>query len=278
MDRLRLSFSQLEIILRGKRGDGPMVVYADVVILLNFLVDSLLLLGTNKLTGHLYGMGRTLLGGLAGALYSGLCLFPSLRFLNGVLWKIASLFGISLISFGWNHSTFQRTITFILLSTSLGGLALGIGNGSFLTTVGCCIFLYLAIRFGFINLTYKKYVTVELEYRGKRKKLKAFCDTGNFLSDPLTGEAVLVAGADVANELLCISCSQLKDPIGAITTLGITGLRLVPYRVVGKSSGMLLAARMDKVSVNGKRIGSLVAFAPEDIGNGDFQALIGGIV
>ena len=57
----------------------------------------------------------------------------------------------------------------------------------------------------------------------------------------------------------------------------IAGLRLIPYSCVGNSSAMMLAMRMQDVTV-GKRKGSaLVAFAPGGLdGKSGFDALTGG--
>ena len=48
-----------------------MEIYLDLVILLNFLVDFLLLLGTNRLSGFPAAIGRCALAAALGALHSG---------------------------------------------------------------------------------------------------------------------------------------------------------------------------------------------------------------
>ena len=59
-----------------------MRVYVDGVMLLNFLVDYLLLLGTNRLSGHPSDSRRLLASAVLGAVYSGACLLPGFRFLG----------------------------------------------------------------------------------------------------------------------------------------------------------------------------------------------------
>ena len=78
-----------------------MVIYADGVMLLNFLVDALLIMGTNRLTGYPVMVGRTASAAALGSLYSGVCLLPGFRFLGGNLWRITSLAVMSGIAFGW---------------------------------------------------------------------------------------------------------------------------------------------------------------------------------
>ena len=109
-------------------------------------------------------------------------------------------------------------------------------------------------------------------------RLVALRDTGNTLTDPISGQSVLVVGSEIAWELLGITRQQLHSPLETMASGKIPGLRLIPYRSVGCSAGMLLAAAMDEVIVDGQPSGALVAFAPQTIGKTEtYQALAGGI-
>ena len=57
-------------------------VYVDGVMAINFVVDFLLLLGTNHLSGIHSDKKRLILAALLGAAYSGVCLLPDFRFLG----------------------------------------------------------------------------------------------------------------------------------------------------------------------------------------------------
>ena len=50
-----------------------MVLYVDLVVLLNFLVDLLLILGTNRLAGYPPGLKRAVPAALLGGAYAGGC-------------------------------------------------------------------------------------------------------------------------------------------------------------------------------------------------------------
>ena len=63
----------------------------------------------------------------------------------------------------------------------------------------------------------------------------------------------------------------LRDPAGAM----VPGLRLIPTRTVG-GGGLLAAVRCECVTIGGRAAGTLVAFARENFGNGEYQALTGG--
>ena len=123
------------------------------------------------------------------------------------------------------------------------------------------------------------YVPVTLRREGQELKVLALRDTGNTLRDPITGEPVLVAGADVAQELLGLTAHQLAHPVETLARGAMPGLRLIPYRAVGQSGGMLLALRMKDAQVGKTRGDVVVAFAPEVVGRGEvYRMLTGGAV
>lgn len=255
-----------------------MRMYMDLVMILNFSVDFLLILGTNRLTGYPPGIKRAALAAALGGIYGGGCMVPPFRFLGNTLWRLVSLVLMAGIAFGWNRSALQRGAVFVLLSMALGGIALGLTERTFWMIVGSAGMLWLLCRAGFRgNLGSREYVPIALGWGGKKLHLIALRDTGNTLRDPVTGEQVLVAGADVARELLGLTQEQLCRPAESMGA--IPGLRLIPYRAVGQPGGMLLALRFQDALIGEKRCSPLVAFAPQVLGRGDaYRMLTGGIV
>ena len=256
-----------------------MTVYLDLVVLLNFLVDGLLLMGANRLTGYPAGWRRCALAAGLGSLYAALCLLPGYRFLGNTLWRMVCLTAMAGIAFGWNWSALRRGTIFVLLSMALGGMAMGIGKGNavslILAAAGVLLLCTLGVR---SPLGIDKYQPVELCWKEQKINLTAFVDTGNTLTDPITGASVLVVGVDVGRKL-GITREMIHDPINALATGALPGARLIPYRAVGKPGGMLLALRFDRVLLGKKEISPMVAFAPEEIGSTDgYQALAGGTV
>lgn len=256
-----------------------MVVYLDVVMLLNFLVDFLLLLGTNSLCGYPPGYKRAALSATVGSIYGGCCLLPGFHFLADALWRLVCLVIMSCLAFGLSSSTFRRGIVFVLLSMSLGGIAVGFGGTGIvmLTVISAGIFLicFFVLRG---NVGTVRYVPVELSYGGKSMRLTALHDTGNTLRDPVTGNPVLVVSADVAEELLGVTPQQLRYPVATVSDSALPGLRLIPYRSVGQSAGLLLALCLKEVKIGNWKGSSLVAFAPDALCvSGEYQALTGGM-
>lgn len=259
-----------------RAGGALLRIYLDVVILLNFLVDYLLLLGTNRLAGYPVGAVRSAAAAALGGLYGGACLIPGFRFLGNMLWRLVSLGAMGVIAFGLNRSTLRRCVLFILLSMALGGIALGLGSNSFPALLGATGGVTGLCMVGFRGRAdNKSYIPVELEHRGRQIRFMALYDTGNTLRDPMTGAPVLIAGQKIAAELADLTPAELGNPVMTMTKR--PGLRLIPYRAVGKEHGMLLAMKVPRAKIDNREQGILIAFAPEGLGQaGEFEALIGG--
>ena len=256
-----------------------MCVYLDLVFLLNFAVDFLLLLGTNQISGYIGGSKSCAWAAILGGIYGATCLIPDLWFLGNGLWRTVFLVLVGVIAFGWNRSALRRIPIFLILSMALGGIAAG--TGSSLLTLGLRAgTVWLLCRIGFAEgKGSSAYIPAELTWQDRTVKLLALRDTGNTLRDPMTGEQVLVCGADVGEELLGIPRNLLRDPVAAIAMGNIPGLRLIPYHTVGKPDGMMLAVRLKKVVIGNVQRNSLVAFAPDEIGKGQvYRMLTGGII
>lgn len=254
-----------------------MKVYLDVIMLLNFLVDFLLLLGTNQLSGFPPGLGRCVLAALLGAVYSGVCLLPGFAFLGNAFWRLVSFALLGITAFGLNRSALRRTAVFGMLSMALGGIALQFARGQVFPLLLCGVSLWGLCRLGFgEGIGEKEYVPVTLSYHGKQIQVIALRDTGNQLRDPVTGEQVLVLSADAAEKLTGLTSRELGSPLETLAKHPIPGLRLVPYRAVG-SGGMLLALRLSEVLIGKRKQSAVVAFAPEGFAKGEMvQALTGG--
>ena len=128
-------------MVTAKEGSGDVLVYLDMVMLLNCLVDYLLILGTNRLTGYPPEGARAAGSSLLGSIYAAACLFPDFRFLGNVLWRAVFLLLMAVLAFGWNLGAVRRGAVFILLSMALGGIAGGMQVRHFLRFVYvpfCC--------------------------------------------------------------------------------------------------------------------------------------------
>lgn len=257
-----------------------MMVYLELVMLLNFLVDFLLILGTNKLSGFSPEPKRAAAGALLGAVYSGLCLMPGLRFLGALPWGMAVLGGMAVVAFGMNRTAVKRGGVFLLLSMALGGVALSFGRGHWGSVLLGAVGIWLLCHAAFGDSAgCREYIPLELAYGGNTLHLTALRDSGNSLRDPITGEQVLVLSAQAAGHLTGLTQEQLRRPLETLVCRPLPGLRLIPYRAVGTDSGFLLGLRFENVRIGKKRCSAVAAFAPDGLDREDgFQALAGGML
>ena len=255
-----------------------MVIYLDLVMLLNFLVDFLLLLGTNRLAGFPAGGWRCALAALLGAVYSGACLLPGMQFLGSILWRSVSLGLMGVLAFGSTASALKRTGIFLLLTMAMGGAALGVGKGDFFSLVLCALLCLMlsVVSFGG-QVGGREYVPLQISQDGRTVNLIALKDTGNTLRDPVTGEPVLVISGQIAARLTGLTEEQLRHPLETLAAQPLSGLRLIPYHSIGNGGSFLLGKRFSEVTIAGVRRSALVAFAAEGLGKGEcYQALTGG--
>lgn len=253
-------------------------VYVDLAMALNFLVDFLLLAGTNRLAGFPMQPVRTAGAAALGALYSGACLIPQLHFLGNMLWRGVFLALMAVTAFGVDRSAVRRSGVFLLLAMAMGGIAICIGHLGFPGLCLCAagVWVLCGIAFG-ERAGGNEYVPVKIVNGEHSVQLTALRDSGNTLRDPVTGESVLVIDSKAAQKLTGLTQEQLRSPLETLQKRPVSGLRLIPYRAVGCSSSMLLAMRFSQVFIGKKQRSAVVAFAPEGLGGSEgYQALTGG--
>lgn len=251
-----------------------MEIYLDLVLILNFAVDFLLILGANRLSGFPPGVGRAAMAAALGAVYGAVCLLPRFSFLGSTIWRLVFLGLMGAVAFGMNQSAWKRTGVFILLSMAMGGIALGMGKRDIpiLLVSALGVWILSHVSFGG-SVGGKEYVPITITEGEQTVSVIALKDTGNSLRDPVTGEQVFVLGPEAAGRLLGLSPEQLRHPLEHMGS----GLRLIPYHAVGQPVGMLLAKRFANVKAGERQLNALVAFAPDRIGVGQvYQALVGG--
>lgn len=247
-----------------------MQMYVVIAIVIRSLADFLLIMGVNRLNVPGNRVWRGLTGAAAGGAYAAACMLLKWRFLSHPAGYILSLLLTCLIAFGVGTDNLRKWPMFCLLRLGLDGMGSSTGQ-----MIGAAM-LFGVCLYGFRLGGRKRYVPVELQYRNNQVTLQALYDTGHSLRDPVTGKAVLVVGADVADRLTGLTPEQLKQPVEMMGT--IPGLRLIPYQTVGRSE-LMLALPLENTKIGQRKSKYLVAFAPQVLDeNGKFQGLIGGTV
>ena len=246
-----------------------MDAYIGFIILLNFTVDLLMLTAANRLCGGNETLRKGLPGAMLGGMFSGICFLPLPIWCLGTPARLVVLLVAALVTYGF---CIRQISAFLLLMIGFGCITTGFLNVGWLELlVG---FVCFCLLFMGRNEWKTDIVNMELSYGGKTKQIKALCDTGNGLRDPITGEAVIVLSPQLAYEFTGLTKQQLSCPTDAISLL--PGARLIPYSTVGKDCGFLLAIRFSQVKVGRKSSSALVALAPSGFSmQGGFQALTG---
>ena len=284
------------------------VVYVDSVFLLNGLMDYLLCLVTARLAGIPLRRRRYFLAALAGGSYAVAVFLPGCGFLT--LWpaKLATGVLLALVAFGGERYLLRLTLLLFALSCGLAGGVLGLSlltgstmpraNGIFYTDVNGKVLLASSVAaYLLVTVVFRaaarhgvraEQLPVRISVGGRTSELTALWDSGNGLRDPASGQPVLVTAPGSLDAILpegvrrLLTPDLLRFPVDLLEPLRQAAPelrpRLIPYRAVGTSAGLLLAVRTDWVEICGTRYpGVAAALSPTALGTG-YAALWGGDV
>lgn len=283
-----------------------MVIYLDVLALVNLAMDYILLLATARIAGVFVPRLRLAAGAAAGAAYAVCAVLPATDFLKGGIFELAAGLGMVALSFAPCKGRLVRvTVVFGLVSCACAGavMALGQATGAVLRINGA-YYLDVPLRIaapaallcwwasGFLfrgtagqDGGERPGEQAELAFAGRRARLHLLRDTGNTLCEPVTGRPALIIDryaaarlmpAELAGIVSGLRADNAGDQMARLPDGWRTRFCLLPYRAVGQSSGLLLALRLDEVRVgSGKTDCRLAAISPERVAGGRYDGLIG---
>lgn len=254
------------------------VVYIDVLLSVNLLINYFLLLLTAKLVPTPAKRVRLFLASLLGSVYSFIILAPSLVLPLDLL--IKAVFGLSIVvaAFGLkNKRMLVRAYCVFMVSTFLfGGIfsalyflttpkGMLVRNGTvyfdisvlqlviytIIAYLGMTLAQFIAKRRAPDRLNYR----VTIRYLGKAVSLDAIVDTGNSLKEAFSQYPVAVCGIKDAKELLPVRLSEIilrTDAAGAMQALSASefasSVRIIPYHDVS-GEGLIFAFRPDSLEL-----------------------------
>lgn len=266
-----------DILELKNRGDVTVETHVAIAGIAVFLIQYLLILGTNKLFGWPLQLCRSALAAGIGSVYAVGCMLPGYWHLGKPHWWMLCYLTMAAMAFGIGRRALLSTVVFLVINLSLTCLALGIGKGGTWSLLSCLAVSICGWALSFMERKRKGLIPLTVTYGGKTVCLTALMDTGNALRDPISGKRVIVVDQDVAMELLGLGRQALELPLQTLEAEKIPGLRLIPYHSIGCPSGMLLGLKMDEVKIGGETVDQIIAFAPQRIGSGKgFEALAGG--
>lgn len=230
-----------------------MVVYVDIIVLINFLIDLLLIVSLSFLLKIKTSMLRILLSALFGS-FSTIFLFSIHNNILLMVYKFLTSILLVIIAFKYeNFNYFKDNLVYLyILSIILGGGIYLLNNSISFNNKGLMfehngieinlillLFISPIILYKYIKsernykLTYSNYYDVDIYYSDKKISGTGFLDTGNKLKDPYFHKPIIL-----------VNSSLIKDKVKTF---------LVPYYTVNNKD--LLEVFSPKIIyVNKKKI------------------------
>lgn len=261
------------------------IVYLDQVIIGSIIMNYSILWATGRLSGIEKSRWRLAISALLGGIYSALVFLPALSVLLTV-W-VKTLISMVMVFIAFAPHSFYRMIIclafFYLASFALGGSVIGAmyfldSRGGFYSLaqgfpwVLDQYFWYAVILAlsgfwvagrGTAALFKRRYcqmqfkMPVVIKIKDKELSFQGFIDSGNHLTDPLTGNPVIVVEYEALKEILPENLIafyskgldfDLKNAhlIQSKSHLGLS-FRLIPFKSLGTDSGMLIGFKPEEI-------------------------------
>ena len=282
------------------------VIYIDILLAINWMVDYFLLVGTAALTGCAAAWRRLLLGGAIGGCSALIFLAPPLPLWMQLLYQLAAGTAVLLAAFRVRRlRNFMRLwFWYFMLNLCYSGLVLAAvywlsfnavrrNNLAFyydvppLLLVGCILIMYFVLRLVLVLFDAPrsdKIVRAEVSLNGETLHAEVLIDSGMSAQDVLLEQPLLLLSwpdtlqkrtVPAKNLQLEALCAKLESWFSAPSSAEVlpAGLRLVPLRT---AAGMLLAPALTAQAViNGCAVRVTLAFCKERFRAGQVQGLFG---
>ncbi len=277
-------------------------IYVDVLFLINFIINYLILFASAKVSAAKIRRLRLLSGALVGAVYGVLVFFPDTPFVTSFISKITVSVIMVICSFGVAN-LLRMTLLFLAVSLAFGGVVLAaslLGLGNFFEVRGGVYYIHISV-FALLSSSVFAYLLLSLVFRrsaarsdrkisrvdiydgGYKAELSALNDTGNTLRDPATNAPVVISDYLTLREILPHGARAVLDiashdtfPLSLDKLSEFGSFKLIPYKTVGVPFMLMLAYRPEQVFFDGKLIpDALIAISPEPVSDGGaYSALI----
>jgi stage II sporulation protein GA (sporulation sigma-E factor processing peptidase) len=260
-------------------------IYADVIIIINLIMNSIILMLTAWVTGVTYKTWRIILAAAVGSCYVLMGMLPMMEICHTIVAKLVVSFLLIYIAFGLQSKRilFLLLAAFYIVAFILGGSIVGWlyfwqTNGYVNTLTmnlknlpwenvlwGSClgsILIVSVIRRMLAGVTRRQNLyQIKIEYDGQAVELTAMLDTGNSLYttigrkpvilvsqyavEPILSEDVVAFLRENMPDMWLVNLAQCTD------AKWLSRTQIIPYHGIGSRS-MLLAFRPDALSVLSK--------------------------
>lgn len=262
-----------------------MEVYVDVLFLENCIINYIILEVTSRLAKSRQSGLRTVCGASIGALYTVLIvLFPYVNLWYSMAGKLLLSFLMVSVSFGIKRISefFKMLIAFYISTFIFAGAAFAfiyfkksseiIGNGIvylywqskwssiLLAALSTIIMVKILLEFIQIKITREKlHVPVRIVFEKMGVGIEALIDTGNSLSDPLSGMPVIVVEFAAIKKILPVEIFNLfdqsmeNDLVAVMNVISnsswFSRFRIIPFTSLGKENGVLIGFKPDYIEI-----------------------------
>lgn len=246
-----------------------MKIYLDLVMILNFAIDFIILLSVNIILKRNTKLTRIMLGAFIGGI-SILFLFFDINSIVLFLFKVVISILMIITTFGFRNIkyTLINLLYLYMSSIILGGFLyllnlefsykhVGIiffNNGLSINFIFLLIFspviLYIYIKqTKKLRYTYSNYYKIEIYIKNKKYQYTAYMDSGNVLVDKLTKKTVIL----IDKRKILFNIKEFR----LIPYMGVNGLNMIKVVKIdkllfnNKEYKNILLGIMDKISLDG---------------------------
>lgn len=280
-----------------------MVVYLDLVFLLNSAADALALYVTARLSGFTFRPAKVLAASLLGGIYGVVSSVPVFYLCRSFYVQILVAAFLVWFVFGLRTIFLRMCLLFFVLSCAMGGVFVAFAQvlanfDSFNTLYtmnwkvfflvgGMCYFLLsIVFRGNAKHFVSGEICTGEISCNGRNLSMSILIDTGHTLCDPYSGKNVMIVWLHATRELWSKEEWDIFSENGSMDVLSIYEqlsklvpgkFWLIPYRSVGVESGSLICFAAENAVVGKSRVEKLtlaLSFTPLSDG-GSCNALWG---
>ena len=262
-----------------------MVIYADVLIILNLYINYFLIRSTALFLRRKLSAKRCVFAALIGGLGALVILLPELPFFVVAAEKAALGALIIFAAFGKQRPAdfAVSTLFFLAVSFAFAGVMMALWTFaapySMVFSNGVCSFdipliaiaaftagAYCLVRL--IRLLSDRRIrcveirTVKIRRKENEVSLRGLSDTGNSLCDIFTGKPVIICAAD---KLANVAPQCVCDYLNGITADNIDGIRLIPCKTV-TSEALMPVFRADSVTIDGKNADAVIGVSKNPLG------------
>lgn len=249
------------------------VVYLDQVFLQNALLDFLLLRTTGSISGQPVSLRRCILGAVLGGGYA--VAAAAVPLLSTSLLEILCGTILGMIVFAGRRYLLRQLLLFWLLSCAYAGCVLAaslLWSGKISDGAGkqLLFFLLTTVTLGVVfrrsaqhGGACKDLLKVRLQNGERSLTLAALYDSGNCLTQPNGGSAMLVVDiravlplwtGELQKILRTYEKKSAQDVYKELCGMGVEkNFSLQEYQTVGESGGWLLLGRLDEMTVGKKK-------------------------